>query len=164
MRKDDFTITPLSDGGASSGAEAGPSALSSESPERRRRLLVLLVISVLAGAGVGWVCGGATGVRDGVSAGARPGYATLAERAPGKTGVETARLLEEVRGLRAQLEQFRHAVETQRQGEQTSARLKDISTRLEKLERAAADAVPVGSVGRPASAGGPRRQQNANAH
>jgi hypothetical protein len=126
------------------------------------RLLGALALSMISGAGAGWICGGATGVREGVAAGAR---SAVTER--GSKGVETARLLEEVRGLRAQIEQFRHAVEAQRAAEQQSAvvaKLQDISTRLERLERAAIDATPVGSVRRPPSADDPRRPGKATAH
>lgn len=168
-------IPPLSDGRTYFGvdmrrrqaASAAPMAPSSGSRAWPRRLLVALAFSVIAGGAAGWVYGGATGVREGVAAGARLGATLVTESASGTAEAETARLLAEVRGLRAQFEQFRHAVETQRTGDQTSAiaaRLQDISARLERLERASGDSAPVGSLKKPASAGDPRRPQKAIAH
>lgn len=103
---------------------------------------------------------------------------------PGAHGVETAawlnaagtadvtRLREDVRSLRAQIEQLRHLAETSKTGERLKAleaaheagaaqaqllgatvmKLGQIEARLERLERAQADPTPTGSIKRPKAA------------
>ena len=91
---------------------------------------------------------------------------------------EMAHMLDEVRGLRAQIEQLRHGVETARTADrsraqetardaslearqqaldQTTAKLAEIDSRLARLERSGADTTPVGSIAKPARAGQWRR-------
>jgi uncharacterized phage infection (PIP) family protein YhgE len=87
-------------------------------------------------------------------------------------------MLDEVRGLRAQIEQLRHGVETARTADRAraqetardasleaqqqaldqttatlAAKLSEIDSRLARLERSGADATPVGSIAKPARAG-----------
>jgi hypothetical protein len=170
MQEDLFTIPRSSRGNTSSGVErreaAARSAPPSRSPAWPRQLLAALVFSAVAGVAAGWVFGGATGVRDGAADASRLASTRAAESHSRKTEAEMARLFEEVRGLRAQLEQFRHDVETQRAAEQTcatAARLQDVSTRLERLERSAVDPTPVGSLKKPMNGEAPVRPQKVKA-
>ena len=91
---------------------------------------------------------------------------------------EMAHMLDEVRGLRAQIEQLRHGVETARTADRSraqetardasleaqqqaldqttatlAAKLAEIDSRLARLERSGADTTPVGSIAKPARAG-----------
>jgi chromosome segregation ATPase len=152
----------------------------------RLQLGVALTLSIAAGSVAGVILGGKTGVKPGLEAGSRFDAAMLA---PGESATaqvaaqsdptpEMARMLDEVRGLRAQIEQFRHGVETARTADRAraqetardasleareqaldqttaslAAKLSEIDSRLARLERSGADATPVGSIAKPARAG-----------
>ena len=152
----------------------------------RLQLGVALTLSIAAGSVAGVVLGGKTGVKPGLEAGSRFDAAMLA---PGESATaqvsaqidptpEMARMLDEVRGLRAQIEQLRHGVETARSADRSraqetardasleaqqqaldqttatlAAKLSEIDSRLARLERSGADATPVGSIAKPARAG-----------
>jgi len=117
--------------------------------------------------------GAALGVKLGMRAGdlAPPRSAPIAETAwldaPG--GAEVARLRDDVRSLRAQLEQLRHLAENSRTAERlkaleaahegsaaqaqlissTATKLALLEARLERIERASADATPTALIQRP---------------
>ena len=152
----------------------------------RLQLGVALTLSIAAGSVAGVILGGKTGVKPGLEAGSRFDAAMLA---PGESATaqvaaqsdptpEMARMLDEVRGLRAQIEQLRHGVETARTADRAraqetardasleareqaldqttatlAAKLSEIDSRLARLERSGADATPVGSIAKPARAG-----------
>jgi len=88
----------------------------------RLQLGVALTLSIAAGSVAGVILGGKTGVKPGLEAGSRFDAAMLApgESATAQVAAQTnptpemARMLDEVRGLRAQIEQLRHGVETAR--------------------------------------------------
>ncbi len=151
----------------------------------RLQLGVALTLSIAAGSMAGVILGGKTSVKPGLEAGSRFDAAMLtpsdppiaqgaAQTAPAP---EMARMLDEVRGLRAQIEQLRHGVETARTVDHSraletardasleareqaldqttatlAARLAEIDSRLARLERSGADTTPVGSIARPAIA------------
>jgi len=152
----------------------------------RLQLGVALTLSIAAGSVAGVILGGKTGVKPGLEAGSRFDAAMLA---PGESATaqvsaqidptpEMARMLDEVRGLRAQIEQLRHGVETARAADHVraqettrdasleareqaldqttatlAAKLAEIDSRLARLERSGADTTPVGSIAKPARAG-----------
>ena len=126
----------------------------------RLQLGVALTLSIAAGSVAGVILGGKTGVKPGLEAGSRFDAAMLA---PGES---------------AQIEQFRHGVETARTADRAraqetardasleareqaldqttaslAAKLSEIDSRLARLERSGADATPVGSIAKPARAG-----------
>ena len=152
----------------------------------RLQLGVALTLSIAAGSVAGVILGGKTGVKPGLEAGSRLDSAMIAPSEPptaqavAQTGAtpEMARMLDEVRGLRAQIEQFRHGVETARTADRAraqetardasleareqaldqttaslAAKLSEIDSRLARLERSGADTTPVGSIAKPARAG-----------
>lgn len=152
----------------------------------RLQLGVALTLSIAAGSVAGVILGGKTGVKPGLEAGSRfdaamltPGESATAEVAAQTNPTpEMARMLDEVRGLRAQIEQLRHGVETARTADRAraqetardasleaqqqaldqttatlAAKLSEIDSRLARLERSGADATPVGSIAKPARAG-----------
>ena len=152
----------------------------------RLQLGVALTLSIAAGSVAGVILGGKTGVKPGLEAGSRFDAAMLApgESATAQVAAQTnptpemARMLDEVRGLRAQIEQLRHGVETARTADRgraqetardasleaqqqaldqttatLAAKLAEIDSRLARLERSGADATPVGSIAKPARAG-----------
>jgi hypothetical protein len=152
----------------------------------RLQLGVALTLSIAAGSLAGAMLGGKTGVKQGLEAGSRLDAAMLAPSGPSTAEVaaqtdptpEMARMLEEVRGLRAQIEQLRHGVETARNADRSraqetardagleaqqqaldqttaalGAKLAEIDSRLARLERSGADTTPVGSIAKPARAG-----------
>lgn len=101
----------------------------------RRSLIVLLVaLSMICGMVVGFYLGFQTGVKPGLQAGA-----TLSQALPWKTEIasepaetqEIARLLDEVRRNRAQIEAMRHVMESSRAMERSGA---DLLARLDRLE------------------------------
>ncbi|QGM46911.1 hypothetical protein [Methylocystis heyeri] len=135
----------------------------------RRQFWIALAASIVAGCGVGLSFGERTGVRPAIEAGTRPD-AARSVRAGG--GEDAASLTEELRALRAQIEQMRHLVENQRATERLKAleasqnagqeatqtlekaaaaltsRVDDIDRRLTRLVRAGVDFTPVGATGR----------------
>lgn len=152
----------------------------------RLQLGVALTLSIAAGSVAGAILGGKTGVKQGLEAGSRLDAAMLAPSGPLSAEAaaqtdpapELARMLEEVRGLRAQIEQLRHGVETARSADRSraqetardasleaqqqaldqttaalGAKLAEVDSRLARLERSGADTTPVGSIARPARAG-----------
>jgi hypothetical protein len=148
----------------------------------RLQLGVALTLSIAAGSVAGAMLGGKTGVKQGLEAGSRVeaamlapgGSATAAPPAQIDPTPEMARVLDEMRGLRAQIEQLRHGVETARTADRsraaetardaglearqqaldlTAAKLAEIDSRLARLERSGADPTPVGSIAKPARAG-----------
>jgi len=152
----------------------------------RLQLGVALTLSIAAGSVAGVILGGKTGVKPGLEAGSRFDAAMLApgESATAQVAAQTnptpemARMLDEVRGLRAQIEQLRHGVETARTADRAraqetardasleaqqqaldqttatlAAKLSEIDSRLARLERSGADTTPVGSIAKPARAG-----------
>ncbi len=148
----------------------------------RLQLGVALTLSIAAGSVAGVILGGNTGVKPGLEAGSRLDAAMLAPNglptanAAAQTDPtpEMAHMLDEMRGLRAQIEQLRHGVETARTADrsraqetardaslearqqaldQTTAKLAEIDARLARLERSGADTTPVGSIAKPARAG-----------
>ena len=152
----------------------------------RLQLGVALTLSIAAGSVAGVILGGKTGVKPGLEAGSRLDSAMIAPSEPptaqavAQTGPtpEMARMLDEVRGLRAQIEQLRHGVETARAADHVraqemtrdasleareqaldqttatlAAKLAEIDSRLARLERSGADTTPVGSIAKPARAG-----------
>lgn len=97
-------------------------AVQSPTPARdvRRRLIGLLVaLSTLSGLAVGFYLGFHTGVKPALKAGARIDGAALEQALPWKTQIATepvdrrqiARLLDEARANRAQIEAMRHTLE-----------------------------------------------------
>ena len=147
----------------------------------RLQLGVALTLSIAAGSVAGAILGGKTGVKSGLKAATRLDAALAPSGpAPAETAAQTdltpemARMLDEMRGLRAQIEQLRHGVETARTADrsrtqetardasleaqqqaldQTTAKLAEINSRLARLERSGADTTPVGSIPKPARAG-----------
>ena len=134
-------------------AEGAYEAPASPSPWGRQ-LLGALAASIVLGGVSGYVYGGRTGVSEGPSAGARPAIAAGADLSPARDA-ETQRLTNELRGLRAQVEQLRHGAEAQRAAVEEAgalaAQLREMSARLERLERASADKTPVGAIWAPAT-------------
>jgi hypothetical protein len=162
-----------------SAAEAG----NDEAPAtgRRRRVALYVALSIMAGAVVGYGFGQSAGVRSAVEAGARVDAASLAAALPWKPEIasqsaerqQIARLLEEVRVNRAQIEAMRHATEHLRAGErlraletardaavegaraqdraaaQLSSELARVGERVERLEKRAADMTPTASIPAP---------------
>jgi len=120
-----------------------------------------LALAILAGCALGFELG----VRAGDPG--LPAPARSAETA-GLNAADVARLREDVRGLRAQIEQLRHLAETSRTSERLKAleaaheagaaqalllgatvtKLGQLEARLERLERAQADPTPTGSTKR----------------
>ena len=152
----------------------------------RLQLGVALTLSIAAGSVAGVILGGKTGVKPGLEAGSRLDAAMLAPSgllsaevaAQTAPAPEMARMLDEVRGLRAQIEQLRHGVETARTADRSraqetardaslepqqqaldqttaalAARLGEIDSRLARLERSGVDPTPVGSIPKRAPAG-----------
>jgi hypothetical protein len=153
----------------------------------RLQLGVALTLSIAAGSLAGAILGGKSGVKSGLEAGSRLDAAMLAPRAPSNAEVaaqtdpnpDVARLLDDVRGLRAQIEQLRHGVETARSTDRSraqetardaslgaqqqaldqttaalAAKLNEIDSRLARLERSGVDTTPVGSIAKPARRAG----------
>jgi hypothetical protein len=140
----------------------------------RKQFWIALSISIAAGGLAGLLLGEKTGVKPAIEA-ARMEDAKSA-RAAGSAieapagGQSVASLIEELRGLRAQIEQMRHAAETQKAAERLktvetaqstgqdalqglekavvafSTRLEQMDTRLARLERSGVDATPVGTI------------------
>ncbi len=169
-------------------AAAGPGFLSGgvfSSGGLRLQLGAALTLSIAAGSVAGVILGGQTGVKPALEAGARVETALLAQAPPTKTEAaaqpdpasDVTRLLDDVRGLRAQIEQLRHVAETSRTADQLraqetardanletqqkaldqttaalAAKLNEIDGRLARLERSGVDTTPVGSIGRPSRA------------
>jgi len=153
---DDFQIAPKA--GARSAVAGDVRARLAEAAPRstwRNQLFLALAASILAGGAAGWRYGGATGVR--------PNETQVAQATQPSGAPDPATLQEEVRSLRAQVEQFRHNAETQRAGETTlalAAKVQDLAKRLETLERTSADPTPVGSIAhQPSAATPPRRSK-----
>ena len=152
----------------------------------RLQLGVALTLSIAAGSVAGVILGGKTGVKPGLEAGSRFDAAMLAPSGTLSAEVaaqtdpkpEMARMVDEVRGLRAQIEQLRHGVETARTADRAraqetardasleaqrqtldettatlAAKLAEIDSRLARLERPGLDMTPTGSIARPARAG-----------
>ncbi len=170
-------VTRTKPGPPSSGRGAGDQDGSGEGKLRRRFFGVLALSVVMGGAG-GLILGADTGVKSALEAGARVDAATLAQALPWKIEIasepsaklDIARLLDEMRGLRAQIEQMRHNAEISRTAERLraleaaretsaeaelalnralaaqTARLDEIEARLSRVERFGADATPVGAV------------------
>jgi hypothetical protein len=156
------------------------------------RALVCFALSLLCGALIGYALGAHTGVRPGVEAGARVDAASLAQALPWKAEIanepaarqQMARLLEEVRINRAQMEALRHAAETQRAGERLKAletarealteglraeeraagrlatELTHVHERLDRLEKGAIDMAPTASIVAPAQKRAERKPKN----
>ncbi len=146
----------------------------------RNQFWVALAVSIIGGGAAGLTLGENTGVRSAIEAGAKIDVATLAQALPWKLEVasggssppDIAVLLEDVRGLRAQIEQMRHAAETQRAGDRLKSletaqgaslgaeqaldrtatalatRLNEIDARLARLERVGSDTTPTGAISR----------------
>jgi len=146
----------------------------------RNQFWFALAVSIVGGGAAGLTMGENTGVRSAIEAGAKIDVATLAQALPWKLEVasagssppDIALLLEDVRGLRAQIEQIRHTAETQRVGDRVKAlesaqgvslgaeqtldrtttalatRLNEIDARLARLERAGTDTTPTGAISR----------------
>ena len=165
----------------------------------RLQLGVALTLSIAAGSVAGVILGGKTGVKPGLEAGSRLDAAMLAPNGPPTANAaaqtdptpEMAHMLDEMRGLRAQIEQLRHGVETARTADRSRAQetahdaslearqqaldqttatlpqLAEIDARLARLERSGADTTPVGSIAKPARAGngaaGPRPKSSIKA-
>lgn len=121
------------------------------------RMKLFLALSIIAGVAVGYFVGSHTGVRPAVEAGARVDAASLAQALPWKSEIasdvgdkrEIAHLLDELRSLRAQIEQVRHTVEAARAGErvaETTSRLDKFEERLGRVERLGADRTATGSI------------------
>jgi hypothetical protein len=119
-----------------------------------------LAFSVGMGAVFGYLVGSRTGVREAVEEGARVEAASLAEALPWKPEVaasqppdkrEIARVLDQLRSLRAQIEQMRHQAETARPAAdpagagEIAARFSRLEERLDRLERASADKAATGA-------------------
>lgn len=114
------------------------------------------------------ILGGAAGLEFGAGAGAARDFAAVVQ--PEASNAEVARLLHEVRGLRAQIEQIRHASETLRVADrlraleaapdaglanQTEAknaaapvvsRLAELDARIARLERPGSDMTATGAI------------------
>lgn len=121
------------------------------------RMGLLLALSIVAGIAVGYFVGSHTGVRPAVEAGARVEAASLAQALPWKSEIasdagdkhEIAHLLDELRSLRAQIEQVRHTVEAARAGEraaETASRLDKFEERIGRVERLGADRTATGAI------------------
>lgn len=149
-----------------------------DAPKFSRHFFAALALSVAFGGAGGLILGANTGVRPALEAATRVDAAILAQALPWKLEVasnssarlDLARLLDEIRGLRAQIEQMRHNAETSRAAERLralepprapaaeaeptlnraaaalTARLGEIELRVSRLERAGADATPVGAI------------------
>ena len=121
--------------------------------------------------------GGALGLELGMRAGglAPPPSGRVAAASPTAVGAaDVARLREDVRSLRAQIEQLRHAAETSRTSERlkalemahetsaahaqlpsaTATRLDALEARLERLERVGVDTTPTALIQRPGARNG----------
>lgn len=147
------------------------------------RLYAFVAASIAAGMVVGFLFGSHAGVKDALDAGASadgPGPTkALAWKPEIAAGLgdrrELARLVEEVRSMRAQVESLRHANETLRAAdrlraleagreaaleggrgnEKAAARLEKIEARLDLVERAKIDRTPTGAVPKPDRDGAP---------
>lgn len=126
-----------------------------------------LAVAILLGAALGLEFG----IRAGGLAPLTSGRAAQTESLDRAALVEVARLRDDVRSLRAQIEQLRHAVESSRAAERikaletaheasfareqlasaTATKLGALEARLERLERAGADASPTSVIRRPGS-------------
>ena len=124
-----------------------------------------LALAILAGCALGFELGVRAG-DPGQPATARSAETTAWLNAP--SAADVSRLREDVRGLRAQIEQLRHLAETSKTGERLKAleaaheagavpmqllsatvtKLGQLEARLERLERAQADPTPTGSIKR----------------
>lgn len=141
----------------------------------------LIALSIAFGLALGFYSGSRTGVRPALDAASHSDSASLTQALPWKTEIaaeaqdrrETAQLVGEVRKLRAQVEQLRHASEALRTGErlraleagrnatqessraqdraklEVAARLDKVEDRLGRLEKASADKTPTGAIVRP---------------
>jgi len=192
MTDENMPLPPVSGGGRLHLANFR-TRLADESPAKRnslgRQFWAALTVSIVGGSLAGLTMGGDTGVRSAIEAGRRMEAVIPAQTSPAKTAVasaaggqpDAAHLLEDIRGLRAQIEQMRHTAETQRSGERlrtleaaqaTNAdleqdrgreltalanRITEIDARLERLERAGADATPVGAIIKPPHAPSPEK-------
>ena len=118
----------------------------------RLQLGVALTLSIAAGSVAGVILGGNTGVKPGLEAGSRLDAAMLAPNGPPNANAaaqtdptpEMARMLDEMRGLRAQIEQLRHGVETARTADrsraQETARDASLEARQQALDQTTAKA------------------------
>lgn len=145
------------------------------------RLYAFVIASIAAGMIVGFLFGSRAGVKDAIEAGADINGPAMSKALSWKQEIasgaaerqEIARLTDEVRSLRAQLESMRHggealraaerlrALETARDADReagrahekaiasASARIEKIETRLDLIERAKIDRAPTGSVPKP---------------
>ena len=145
------------------------------------KIRMLLTASVTLGLALGYVSGSRTGVRPALEAGGRVDAASLARALPWKNEIaaeavdrrQVARLLDDLRSLRAQVEQMRHASETSRILDRIhalevagraappapsrskvdpTARLVKLEERFARLERAGADRTATGSIAKPETA------------
>lgn len=136
---------------------------------------VLIALSIAFGLALGFYSGSRTGVGPALDAASQSNSASLAQALPWKTEIaaeakdrrETAQLVGELRTLRAQVEQLRHANEASRAGERrraleagrdatqdrakldVAARLDKVEDRLSHLEKASADKTATGAIARP---------------
>ncbi|HXY59011.1 MAG TPA: hypothetical protein VEH76_10575 [Methylocystis sp.] len=157
MARDDDDL-PLRGGsrvqfGRQTPAEAAPEIFrTASSSSWGRQLMGALTVSIAVGSVAGYVYGGRTGVSEGAAAGARRELTAGADPSSAREA-ETLRLLDDVRGLRAQVEQLRHGAEAQRAAADETgalgAELREVLARLDRLERAAADKTPVGAIPSP---------------
>jgi hypothetical protein len=124
-----------------------------------------LALAILAGCALGFELGVRAG-DPGLPTPARSAEAAAWLNAP--SGADVSRLREDVRGLRAQIEQLRHLAETSKTGERlkaleaaheagaaqmqvlgaTATKLGQLEVRFERLERVQADPTPTGSIKR----------------
>ena len=110
----------------------------------RLQLGVALTLSIAAGSVAGVILGGKTGVKPGLEAGSRLDAAMLAPNglpnanAAAQTDPtpEMAHMLDEMRGLRAQIEQLRHGVETARTADRSRAQETAHDASLEARQQA----------------------------
>ncbi len=154
----------------------------------RQTLVVALTLSIAAGGVAGSILGSKTGVKPGLEAAARADAVTLARLSPANAPAasptapppEVMGLVEEMRGLRAQVEQLKHVAERARAREAEhqaslegppaldqataalTAKLGELDNRLARLEHAGVDMTPTGSIAssihaRPAAAAHARK-------
>jgi len=136
-----------------------------------------LALAILAGAALGMEFG----LRAGSLAPPTRGRISETVSLDAAGAAEVARLRDDVRALRAQIEQLRHLVETAKTSERiraleaahdaslaqsqalasTAAKLGGLEARLERLERASADATPTSLIQRSGSRKSAKDQQSA---
>ncbi|OAI27092.1 hypothetical protein A1351_13865 [Methylosinus sp. R-45379] len=131
---------------------------------RMSRLLVVVAVSIGAGAAAGFSLGSRTGVKNALQAAQSIDGQTLAKALDWKPEVsfgleqrrEIARLLDEARATRALIESLRHDEEALRAGARLRAletardsgasRLERLEQRLDRLDSARIDPAPTGSL------------------